>query len=65
MAVHVPIKGFLIAVLARVRHISTDVVSHDFTQSLLIFVVTITCSCFLVFIIDFYKKRYSMKKHRV
>lgn len=52
MAIHVPIKGFLIVILAKLLHTTSVKVSECEWQSAIVFVLTVFCSSVVVAIIN-------------
>ena len=61
MAVHVPIKGFLIVVLAKLLHVSTGAIASNFFESIIIWIGTLICSFCAVLLINMFKKKFTKK----
>ncbi len=66
MAIHVPIKGFLMAILSKLLNTTPGAMSHDYLYSLLTFVLTLLVATPIVMAINsflaFYKEQRAQKK---
>lgn len=58
MAIHNPIKGFVVVVVARILHVSNESVSTSLTYSFVSFVITLAVTVGVVWIITIFRKKY-------
>lgn len=65
MAVHVPIKGFVIVILAKVIKESTTYISENIIWSLLVFGVTLIASTVVVQIINIFLRKLKKVRGRI
>lgn len=52
MAIHNPIKGFVIVVVASISYVTTSVVSSEYLYSLIVFVITLFVTSLFMFLIN-------------